>query len=55
MQAYKEEFVHFMVDCEVLRFGDFVTKSGRRTPFFINAGNYQTGSQLMRLGTWSLE
>ena len=52
MQAYKEEFVHFMVDCEVLRFGDFVTKSGRRTPFFINAGNYQTGSQLMRLGTY---
>lgn len=52
MQAYKEEFIHFMVDAEVLRFGDFVTKSGRKTPFFINAGNYQTGSELMRLGTY---
>ena len=50
MQAYKEEFIHFMVDCGVLRFGDFITKSGRKTPFFINAGNYQTGSQLMKLG-----
>ena len=49
MQAYKEEFIHFMVDCGVLRFGDFITKSGRKTPFFINAGNYQTGSQLMKI------
>lgn len=50
MEAYKEEFIHFMVDAGVLRFGDFVTKSGRKTPFFINAGNYQTGSQLKKLG-----
>ena len=52
MEQYKVEFIYFMVDCGVLRFGDFVTKSGRRTPFFINAGNYQTGSQLMKLGTF---
>ena len=52
MEAYKTEFIHFMVDCGVLRFGDFVTKSGRKTPFFINAGNYQTGAQLERLGTY---
>lgn len=50
MERYKEEFIEFMVECEVLRFGDFVTKSGRKTPFFINAGNYRTGSQLRRLG-----
>ncbi|MBO6214270.1 MAG: orotate phosphoribosyltransferase [Lachnospiraceae bacterium] len=50
MEAYKEEFIHFMIDCEVLRFGDFVTKSGRQTPFFINTGFYRTGSQLSRLG-----
>lgn len=39
-----------MVECNVLTFGDFITKSGRRTPFFINAGNYKTGKQLRRLG-----
>ncbi|MBP3878456.1 MAG: orotate phosphoribosyltransferase [Lachnospiraceae bacterium] len=50
MEAYKEEFIHFMVDCGVLRFGDFVTKSGRKTPFFVNTGCYQTGAQLRRLG-----
>ena len=52
MEQYKEEFIHFMVDCGVLRFGDFVTKSGRKTPFFVNTGNYQTGSQLRRLGQY---
>ncbi len=50
MEAYKEEFIHFMVDCGVLRFGDFVTKSGRKTPFFVNTGNYQSGAQLKQLG-----
>lgn len=50
MESYKEEFIHFMIDCEVLKFGDFVTKSGRNTPFFINTGFYRTGSQLKRLG-----
>ena len=34
MEAYKKEFIEFMVDCQVLKFGDFVTKSGRKTPFF---------------------
>lgn len=50
MEQYKQEFIEFMVDCEVLRFGDFVTKSGRRTPFFVNTGFYRTGTQLRRLG-----
>ncbi len=50
MERYKEEFIEFMVDCQVLRFGDFVTKSGRNTPFFINTGFYHTGSQLKKLG-----
>jgi orotate phosphoribosyltransferase len=52
MEAYKEEFIHFMVDCGVLKFGSFVTKSGRKTPFYVNTGNYQTGSQLRKLGAY---
>ncbi|MCR4672645.1 MAG: orotate phosphoribosyltransferase [Lachnospiraceae bacterium] len=52
MEKYKEEFIEFMVDCEVLKFGDFVTKSGRNTPFFINTGFYRKGSQLFRLGKY---
>ncbi|MCR5545500.1 MAG: orotate phosphoribosyltransferase [Lachnospiraceae bacterium] len=52
MESYKEEFIHFMIDCDVLKFGDFVTKSGRNTPFFINTGFYRTGSQLKRLGEY---
>ncbi|MCR5099317.1 MAG: orotate phosphoribosyltransferase [Lachnospiraceae bacterium] len=50
MEQYKEEFIHFMIDCDVLRFGDFTTKSGRKTPFFINTGFYRTGGQLEKLG-----
>ncbi|QNM06381.1 orotate phosphoribosyltransferase [Qiania dongpingensis] len=50
MEQYKAEFIEFMVDCKVLKFGDFVTKSGRKTPFFINTGFYRTGEQLRRLG-----
>ncbi|MBQ7678164.1 MAG: orotate phosphoribosyltransferase [Lachnospiraceae bacterium] len=50
MEQYKEDFIHFMIDCEVLRFGDFVTKSGRNTPFFVNTGFYRTGAQLKKLG-----
>lgn len=50
MESYKREFIEFMVDCQVLRFGDFVTKSGRKTPFFVNTGFYRTGAQLRRLG-----
>lgn len=52
MEQYKEEFIEFMVDCEVLKFGDFVTKSGRKTPFFINTGFYRSGAQLRRLGEY---
>ena len=43
MEQYKQEFIEFMVESNVLRFGDFITKSGRKTPFFINTGNYTTG------------
>ena len=50
MEAYKQEFIEFMVDCQVLKFGDFTTKSGRKTPFFVNTGFYRTGEQLRRLG-----
>lgn len=50
MEKYKQEFIEFMIDCEVLKFGDFVTKSGRKTPFFVNTGFYRTGAQLHRLG-----
>ncbi len=50
MERYKQEFIEFMVDCGVLQFGDFVTKSGRKTPFFVNTGFYRTGSQLRKLG-----
>ena len=44
MEQYKKEFIEFMIDCNVLKFGDFVTKSGRKTPFFVNTGFYRTGS-----------
>jgi orotate phosphoribosyltransferase len=52
MEAYKQEFIEFMIDCEVLKFGDFVTKSGRKTPFFVNTGFYRSGSQLTLLGEY---
>ena len=55
MEQYKKEFIEFMVDCKVLKFGDFVTKSGRKTPFFINTGFYRTGSQLKKLGEYYAE
>ena len=50
MERYKEEFIEFMVESNVLKFGEFITKSGRKTPFFINTGNYTTGEQLRKLG-----
>lgn len=52
MEQYKREFIEFMVDCGVLKFGDFVTKSGRNTPFFVNTGFYRTGAQLRKLGEY---
>ena len=55
MEAYKKEFIEFMVECSVLKFGDFVTKSGRKTPFFVNTGFYRTGTQLRRLGAYYAE
>jgi len=52
MEAYKSEFIEFMVDSKVLKFGDFTLKSGRKSPFFMNAGAYVTGTQLMKLGEY---
>lgn len=52
MEQYKEEFIEFMVESQVLKFGDFTLKSGRKSPFFMNAGAYVTGSQLSRLGEY---
>ena len=45
MEQYKQEFIEFMVDCDVLKFGELTFKSGRKSPFFMNAGAYVTGSQ----------
>jgi orotate phosphoribosyltransferase len=50
MEQYKQDFITFMVRSQVLTFGDFTTKSGRKTPFFINTGNYRTGQQIAELG-----
>ncbi len=52
MESYKKEFINFMVECNVLKFGDFTLKSGRKSPFFMNAGAYVTGGQLKRLGEY---
>ena len=52
MEQYKQEFIEFMVDSNVLKFGDFTLKSGRKSPFFMNAGAYVTGSQLRKLGEY---
>ena len=52
MEQYKQEFIEFMVDSKVLKFGDFTLKSGRKSPFFMNAGDYVTGSQLRKLGEY---
>lgn len=55
MDKYKEQFIEFMIESNVLRFGEFTTKSGRQTPFFINTGNYTTGEQLSKLGDFYAE
>ena len=52
MESYKSEFIEFMLECNVLKFGDFTTKSGRKTPFFVNTGFYRTGTQLRKLGEY---
>jgi len=52
MEQYKEQFINFMVDSQVLKFGDFTLKSGRKSPFFMNAGAYVTGTQLRKLGEY---
>lgn len=52
MEQYKKEFIDFMLECQVLKFGSFTLKSGRQSPFFMNAGAYITGSQLARLGKY---
>ena len=52
MEQYKQEFIEFMIDCQALKFGNFTLKSGRKSPFFMNAGAYVTGSQLKKLGEY---
>ena len=52
MEQYKQEFIEFMVDSRVLKFGEFTLKSGRKSPFFMNAGAYVTGTQLRKLGEY---
>ena len=52
MEAYKKEFIEFMVASDVLKFGEFTLKSGRKSPFFMNAGAYVTGAQLKKLGEY---
>jgi orotate phosphoribosyltransferase len=52
MESYKQEFIEFMVESGVLKFGEFTLKSGRKSPFFMNAGAYVTGAQLRRLGEY---
>ena len=52
MEQYKQEFIEFMVDSDVLKFGSFTLKSGRKSPFFMNAGSYVTGAQLKKLGEY---
>ncbi|MBS4900390.1 MAG: orotate phosphoribosyltransferase [Clostridiales bacterium] len=55
MEQYKQNFIEFMIESDVLRFGDFTLKSGRKSPFFMNAGLYVTGSQLTKLGEFYAE
>lgn len=52
LTANKIEFIEFMMSADVLRFGNFVTKSGRNTPYFVNTGNYKTGEQMAKLGKY---
>ncbi len=52
MEQYKQEFIEFMVESQVLKFGEFTLKSGRKSPFFMNAGAYVTGTQLRKLGEY---
>ncbi|MBR0383350.1 MAG: orotate phosphoribosyltransferase [Eubacteriaceae bacterium] len=49
---YQQEFIDFMVEAGVLTFGDFTTKSGRKTPYFVNTGNYKTSEHIAKLGSF---
>ncbi len=55
LSAAKQEFIRFLLECDVLRFGDFTAKSGRKTPYFLDAGRYGRGEQLRRLGNFYAE
>ena len=50
MHDFQRQFIDFMVEVGVLTFGDFTTKSGRKTPYFVNTGKYRSGGQLAQLG-----
>ena len=55
MKDYQHQFIQFAIDCEVLRFGDFTLKSGRKSPYFFNTGLFDTGARLARLGSYYAE
>ena len=55
MHAYQEQFIHYAIACDVLRFGDFTLKSGRRSPYFFNTGLFNSGARLDRLGQFYAE
>ena len=52
MSNYKGEFIEFMARTGVLTFGEFTLKSGRKSPYFVNTGNYNTGAQMAKLGAY---
>ncbi|MDD1649098.1 MAG: orotate phosphoribosyltransferase [Methylococcaceae bacterium] len=55
MHTYQEDFIRYAIKCDVLRFGDFTLKSGRRSPYFFNTGRFDTGARLDRLGQYYAE
>jgi orotate phosphoribosyltransferase len=55
VQTYQQAFIHYAIECNVLRFGDFTLKSGRRSPYFFNTGLFNTGARLDRLGQFYAE
>ena len=55
LSPFKTKFIEFMMSADVLRFGEFKTKSGRLSPYFVNTGNYRTGAQLDTLGRYYAE